>query len=164
MSFFIRNDKQLISQWLHLMVVTSVVGLAIVAGASKVVVWLWRGNESTPSDWSVQSRAGVRDFVMLVIGNHETSTPNTHRTTTCSKLVFRIVSCEEWYYFKEIHTRYFLLAYILALDRPHRYSPTVCIPVWDNHRRRYCQPRLVTNSILLCCVFTIKDQCMLWAV
>ena len=92
MSFFIRNDKQLISQWLHLMVVTSVVGLAIVAGASKVVVWLWRGNESTTSDRSVQPRAGVRDFVMLVIGSHETSTPNTHGTTTCSKLFFRIVS------------------------------------------------------------------------
>ena len=82
MSFFIRNDKQLISQWLHLMVVTSVVGLAIVAAASKVVVWFWRGYESTTSDWSVQSRACVRDFVVLVIGSHETSTPNTHGTTT----------------------------------------------------------------------------------
>jgi len=63
-----------------LMVVTSVVGLAIVAASSKIVVWLWRGYESTPSDRSVQSRAGVRDFVVLVIGSHETSTPNTHGT------------------------------------------------------------------------------------
>ena len=74
------------------MVVTSVVGLAIVGASSKIVIWLWRGYESTTSDGSVQTRAGVRDFVVLVIGSHETSTPNTHRTTTCSKLIFRIVS------------------------------------------------------------------------